>query len=283
VDAPPAFTNPNLGAVPVVTNPSPAGQVVASSRPAPAGTDALPTPAAVPGPAAPHVPTPAPPVQVIKDHQINLQYTVNGCGPSGLGSVELYVTRDDGQTWTLSPGSAPPPLDARSNPGPVQLSLPVTLPEEGTYGFYIVVKNKAGLGGMRPPQPGTPPRLRVELDTTPPVVELYSPVPKPGAHNALVLSWEARDRNLAPKSIALAWSDRPNGEWNTIAKDLPSNPNQYVWQLPSDTALPPRVYLKITAQDLAGNPATAVTPEPVLIDVSEPEVVGVQLGAAPAH
>ena len=287
VDAPPAFTNPTLGAAPpVVTGPGPAGQqVVASSQPAPASANPLPAAAALPGPAVPRQPGPAPPVQIIKDHQITLQYTVNGCGPSGLGSVELYVTRDDGQTWTSSgaqPVNAVPTLDAKGNPAPLQLSLPVTLPEEGAYGFYVVVKNKAG-GGMKPPQPGTPPRLRVEVDTTLPVVDLYNPVPKPGAHNAIVLSWEVRDRNLAPKSITLAWSDRPNGEWNVIAQDLPNSPNQYVWQLPADTALPPKVYLRITAQDLAGNVATAVTPEPVLIDVSEPTVENVQLGVALPH
>jgi hypothetical protein len=276
-----------MGAVPVVTSPAPAGQIVASSQPAPPAAAPQPAYAPAAGPAAPHTPAPAPPLQIIKDHQITLQYTVANCGPSGLGSVELWVTRDEGLTWAQSPGVAPPvnanpTLDAKGNPAPLQLSLPVTLPEEGAYGFYIVVKSKAGLG-MRPPQPGTPPRLRVEVDTTPPVIDLYRPEPKQGVRNAVVLSWEVRDRNLAPKPITLEWCDRPNGDWKVIAQDLPSSPGQYVWQLPADTALPPQVYLRATATDLAGNRAAAVTPEPVLIDVSEPVVDSVQLSAAPAH
>jgi hypothetical protein len=286
VDQPPAWTGPGAGAT-VLVNPTRAGQQIASSEGAPPGpaptAPAFPgvpgVPAAPPGPAAPTAPLP--PLQIIKDREITLSYTVKDVGPSGLGSVELWVTPDDGRTWKLADRPATvnqlPTADPKGAAGPVQLSLPVTLPGEGVYGFYIVVKSKAGLG-TPPPQPGTPPRLRVEVDQTPPVATLSM---QPVHRNTLLLSWEAHDNNLAPNPITLEWAESRGGQWQTIARDLPNLPSSYKWDLPTGAgALPPRVYLRLTVRDVAGNVCVAETREPQLIDLSEPVVDTIQLGPA---
>ena len=86
--------------------------------------------------------------------------------------------------------------------------------------------------------------------------------------DCLVLSWIAKDRNLGATPITLEWSERPTGPWQPIAANLP-NTGRHPWHLPP--SLPSHVYLKMTVRDTAGNMAVAVTREPQLVDLSEPE------------
>jgi hypothetical protein len=281
-DQPPAWTGANIGGVSVLGSPTQPGQPIASSHGMTAGAASPPSESLPPPPGQAALPAPAvplPPLQIIKDRQINLQYTVRDLGPSGLGSVELYVTRDEGRTWVRAQGvqTVPPSVAAegKGTPGPIQLALPVELAGEGVYGFCIVVKSKAGLG-TPPPQPGTPPRLRVEVDTTPPEATLFKPQPKEGHRNTLLLTWDAHDRNLAANPVTLEWSARRDGNWQPIARDLPNTPSSYDWNLPAGV-VPPRVYLRLTVRDSAGNVCVAETPEPELIDLSAPSVENISL------
>lgn len=58
------------------------------------------------------------------------------------------------------------------------------------------------------------------------------------------------------------------GPWHPIAVNLP-NTGRHSWQLPDQ--LPVQVYLRIRARDCAGNEGIATTPEPQLVDLSQPE------------
>jgi hypothetical protein len=207
------------------------------------------------------------PLQIVNTKEVTLDYQVDKLGPSGIGKVDLWITQDEGKTWrlftedpNLSPVLSP---EAKSE----VRHLKVELPGEGVYGFAIVVQSKAGLG-KRAPVAGDPPQMRLEVDLTPPVAQLYAPEPDPRQRNALIISWTASDRNLAPKPITLQWAERKEGTWNMIGKDL-LNTGHYSWVLPSD--LPPRVYLRLMVQDAPGNSNVAETSEPVLVDLSEPE------------
>jgi hypothetical protein len=155
---------------------------------------------------------------------------------------------------------------------PVAGAVVVDLKEEGVVrGYYIVVKSRAGLG-KRPPESGTPPQIRLELDMTPPVVEVYRPQPDPARRDTLVLTWRAKDKNLPTNSVTLEWAERKEGQWNLIGTQDMANTGQFSWQVPAN--VPPSVYLKLSVRDSAGNRAVAQTPEPVVVDLSEPEVVG---------
>lgn len=210
------------------------------------------------------------PLQLTNNPQVTLEYEVSRVGPSGLGSVELYLTQDEGQTWQRYADDP----DLRS-------PITVNLPGEGVYGMRIVVGSKAGLG-RRPPRSGDLPQMRLEVDTTPPAVKLFYPQPDPRRRDALVLTWSASDRNLPPNPITLQWAERLDGHWQTIAADL-SNSGRYTWQLPAD--LPYRVYLRLSARDAAGNVAVDDLPEPVLVDLHEPEgqLIGIVPAAAIRH
>lgn len=217
-------------------------------------------------------------VEIINKKQAKLDFQVGKYGPSGLGSVEVYVTTDDGATWTLTPTDRnvqlPSPAEVRGG-APVMGSVLVDLPKEGVvHGFYIVVKSRAGLG-KEPPRAGTPPMLRVEMDTTPPAAALYEPKADPSRRDTLLLGWEATDKNLAANPITLEWSERKDGRWNPIGPSELPNTGKYSWQVPADA--PPSVYLRLTVRDVAGNTAVAQTGEPVLVDLSVPEVGGISL------
>ena len=212
-----------------------------------------------------------PPLQVVKSPQVTLEYQLKEVGPSGIGKVELWLTRDEGQTWSRY--AEDPETKSQSPQGKLQRT--VELPGEGLFGLTLVVRSRAGLG-KPPPKPGDVPQMRIEVDTTAPMAELFNPVPHPHRHDTLVLSWKAYDINhpsLPDNPITLQWSERKGSAWQNIASSLP-NSGQYLWQLPQN--LPDRVYLRLVVRDAAGNLGIAETPEPQLVDLSEPE--GVILG-----
>jgi hypothetical protein len=235
----------------------------------------------------PQNPAPAlPALQFTRDHQVTLEYEVTKFGPSGVGSVEVYITRDDGQSWqlygapqTVSLPVPTAPADPKNSPTSLRRSVTVNLPNEGVYGFYLVVKSGAGLGKPAP-RNGTPPQIRVELDTTPPKAKLYELVPEPGSHDSLVITWTATDQNLVPK-VLLEWAEQHNGRWEPIGGGELPNTGRYSWQLPP--GVPPQVYLRLTVRDAAGNVSVAQTAKPILIDLNQPEVANVNLhvGTAP--
>jgi hypothetical protein len=222
-----------------------------------------------------------PPLRIINKRQAKLDFEVAKFGPSGLGSVDVYVTTDEGATWERMPGDANlslPPTGGAPGVSPVKGSLMVPLAREATiYGFYIIVKSRAGLG-KAPPRNGDPPQIRLEADTTLPEAELYSPQPDPNQHDVLVLTWKASDHNLTATPISLEWAEHKDGPWFYIGDPELPNTGTFPWQVPSKA--PPKVYLKLTVRDKAGNQAVAQTNEPILVDLSVPEVSFIGLGAS---
>jgi hypothetical protein len=197
------------------------------------------------------------PYQITNNTQVALDYKVSNVGPSGVGSVELYLTRDEGRTW-----------DRYAANEKLEPPMIVNLPGEGIYGLRLVVASRAGLG-QRPPQSGDLPQMRIAVDTTEPMAKLFYPQADPQRRDALILTWTAKDNNeLAANPITLQWAERPDGIWKTIAADL-SNSGRFTWQLTDN--IPYRVYLRLSVRDTAGNVAIVQTPEPVLIDLHEPE------------
>ncbi len=212
---------------------------------------------------------------------VKLEFDVGKFGPSGLGGVEVYVTTNDGATWEQSavdPNAMLPGPGDGHNGGALHASVTVQLNQEGvTYGYYVVVKSKAGLG-KPPPRPGEQPQIRVELDATPPDAELYGVKADLTQTDTLILAWKATDKHLANNPITLEWSAQPgpDGPWNFIgAAELP-NTGRYTWR--PGPNVPPKVYLRLTVRDTAGNKAVAQTPDPQLIDLSVPEVSNIGLG-----
>jgi hypothetical protein len=212
----------------------------------------------------------------------DLSYEVESRGPSGLSRIDLWVTRDDGRTWMKWSQH-----DPRSPTLRVNLHLPSNPQLEGSYGFRVVPISGAGLS-EREPVSGDAPELRVMVDITPPQVEIYPPVSDPQQPQTLLLQWKAIDKHWGANPIRLEWSDKPNGPWQPVVAGevgevqavagssgpvssgrwLP-NTGSYAWRVPA--GLPPRVYLKVTARDAAGNTREVVTRDPILVDLVKPK------------
>ncbi len=217
--------------------------------------------------------------QAINYPRFDLGFDLETRGPSGISRVDLWVTRDDGRSWRKwsqhdgKGGAVRVALDAKENE---QL--------EGGYGFRLVPVSGAGLS-EREPVAGDAPDMRVTLDVTAPLIDLFPPLSDPNALDTLIIQWKATDRNFGDDPITLEWSDAPNGPWKPIAttgtdpvvqatavnapvaKRL-ANTGQYGWRVPA--GVPARVYLKATARDAAGNVKEVVTREPILVDLTKP-------------
>jgi hypothetical protein len=205
-----------------------------------------------------------PPLQHINQFEFMVEYEVSKIGPSGLGSVMLYWTRDDGQTWKEYAYDEKIETPAKGT----RLQRMVRFQEgepDGIYGFTLVIKNRANIG-RQPPQPGEVPELRIELDTRAPEADLYEPTrdPQPGH---LLLRWEATDKNLTPTPISLEWCETRDGTWRPIGLDLPNN-GHFSWKLPEQ--MPVAVFLRLRVRDQAGNETVAISPTAQAVDLHEP-------------
>jgi len=216
-------------------------------------------------------------VQYINFWSFDMAYEVESRGPSGISRLDLWVTRDDGRTWLKWSQH-----DGKAATVRVNLNVPNNPQPEGAYGFRVVPVSGAGLS-EREPVSGDPPDLRVIVDVTPPTLDLYRPVGDPNNPDALVIQWKATDANFGEDPITIEWSDKPTGPWQPTAaagellpagasplqqpRRLP-NSGQFSWRVPA--GLPPRVYLKVSARDAAGNVREVITREPVLVDLVKP-------------
>ena len=216
-------------------------------------------------------------IQTINYMRFDLAYKVEQTGPSGVKHVDLWVTRDDGRTWTNWSQH-----DGRELPIRVQLDGKPNSVPEGLYGFRLVPMSGAGLSEPTPIA-GEAPDMRVVVDLTPPNVTVFEPISDPAQREVLLLQWKATDKNFADDPISIEWSERATGPWQSvIASDgivrvnaLESagprriaNDGQYRWRVP--TGLPPKVYLKVSARDAAGNVTEVITPNPITVDLNRP-------------
>jgi hypothetical protein len=225
---------------------------------------------------------PLPTIQYVNQHQVMLEYELRRVGPSGIGGIELWLTRDDGETWEPYAADEDTHASAVNNRQKRKFDLRDANDRpfaDGVYGLTLVVKNRAGLG--KKPRPGDVPEIRVEIDTTLPVAKLFQPIADPQHPDQVLLRWIAEDKNLMPAPICLEYAEKADGPWQPIATDL-ENSGRYSWKL--SPTVPVQVYLRVRVRDKAGNESVGVTQQPQFVDFTEPEgaLIGVQSqGKAP--
>jgi hypothetical protein len=200
-----------------------------------------------------HQPTTQP--KLVGSRTFALEYDLDG-SPSGVARVELWGTRDGGQSWRRLA------LD-NDNRSP----LVATVDDEGLYGCKILVQT-AGGAMLGAPRAGVEPELWVAVDLQRPIVELTAIERGEGnLADHLVLHWRADDNNLDERPIAIYFSSRPGGPWSAIATNL-EDTGQYAWRV--ERYVPTRIYLRIEARDTAGNLAAFQTREPVEYAPAQP-------------
>lgn len=192
--------------------------------------------------------------------QFPLQYAVDDAGPSGPATVELWVTSNNGRTWTKK-------ADDPDRVSP----FPVDLGGEGTFGLRVVARSATGLGDVAP-VPGDPPHLTVDIDTTAPTVQMQAPIVGLNQHaGKLAILWRAADLHLGAKPITILWRpDEAGSQWQPVVGPI-ENTGKFIWTLPPNLAA--KIHIRVEAVDDAGNRGFAETAEgsPVLIDRSKPK------------
>jgi hypothetical protein len=235
---------------------SPSGPAAFSD---PFADGAAPAPAPVSSPGGP--PSAGNRTILVPSPRFKLQYAVDGAGPDGPATVEVWMTQDGGTTWI------------RRGEDPDRVSpMEVDVGGEGTFGISLVARSTSGLGDQ-PPRPGDPPQTWVEVDATPPSVQLYPPQIGTGPHAGKVaITWRASDLHLAPRSVSLFWRpDQPGAAWQPIPDGQEKeNMDQFVWAVPP--SLPTRFHIRVEAVDSLGHRGGAETTDsaPVIVDRSRP-------------
>lgn len=180
-------------------------------------------------------------VRQTNSHKFSLDYEVEAVGSGGLNAVELWATKDEGQTW--EPWGKDP--DGES-------PFDIETVGQGVYGFKMVVIGGNGLTSPRP-MPGDPADLYVLVDTQQPTAKItgaqYGEQEETGQ---LIIRYRCDDANdnLTDRPVTLLFAAAPDGPWTTIATGL-DNGGRYAW--PADPQLPRQIYLRVEAVDMAGN------------------------------
>jgi hypothetical protein len=203
--------------------------------------------------------------QIVNDTEISLDYQIDDEGPSGVSVIELWVTTDMGRTWRRV-GEDPD----RQSPFVVNFSA------EGLYGLSMVAKSGVGLGD-RPPASGDQPQVWIDVDKTPPTIQLNTPeVGKGPQAGSVIITWQADDSNLGERCVSLFYAEGTSNDWKTITTGI-DNSGRYIWKMGSQMPFKFRVAVEIS--DLAGNREMAESTE-VTIDMSKPKprISGVNSG-----
>jgi hypothetical protein len=196
-----------------------------------------------------------------------LEYRIDTVGPSGISKVDIYITRDRGQSWEKL-------AEDTNKRSPVSINLP----GEGLYGVRLAITNGNGFGG-RAPKSGDRPQYVVEVDATSPRVEFH---PYEIVNGAIDIRWSASDANLGPEPVNIFYRSRIDQSWQPLAHNV-KNDGVYRWAFPPEIG--GQVFVKLEVADLAGNVTKVETPTPIMLDQTEPEatlvdVVGVNRGPA---
>ncbi len=200
----------------------------------------------------------------VKSRQFKIAYRVDDVGPSGVSSVILYITQNQGVKWY------------RYGEDTDKVSpFHVTVPHDGIYGFTLRVRSGAGLS-HDPPQPGDKAEIVVNVDQSVPVAKFLPAYQgRENTTNKILVRWQASDNQLTEKPVSISYSENQDGPWINVSGWV-ANSGQYVWEI--EETVPARIYLKMTVRDEAGNEAVVKTPNSVVVDMSKPtaRIVDVQ-------
>jgi hypothetical protein len=207
-------------------------------------------------------------IKMVNKKRIQFNFKVDDVGPSKVKHVEVYWIQERG-AWQRYERVFPP--DA---------PFEIDVAGEGRYGFTLVAVSGVDKNEPRP-QPGDPPQVWVEVDLTPPVVQLVGVEVGDGVDKGTVnIRWRATDKFLAAQPITISYGTADN-QWVPIAQNI-ANDGRYVWRMPE--GLPYEFPIKVEAVDQAGNIGGDRTTKNVIVDLSIPKarVIGIEgVKAAP--
>ncbi len=188
--------------------------------------------------------------------QFNLDYDVDAVGPSGVAKVELWATKDGGQTW-----------ENWGIDNDRQSPFTVEVDGEGLYGFSVSITSGLGFTSP-PPNPGDLADIWVGVDLTKPTVQINA-APLGSGVNAgqVIIQWSATDQHFDERPISLFYSGPGGQKWIPIATDQP-NTGTFNWRV--DPSIGHEVHLLLQARDEANNISEHQLPQAINIEGLRP-------------
>ena len=145
----------------------------------------------------------APAVQVTEHNSrsFRIPFNIDPEQKAEIKEIALIVSEDQGQKWTPVERAAP---DARA------IAFKAT--HDGEYWFAVQTVSKDGR--LYPPNSATiEPKMRVNVDTTPPRLSLEA-LPRRGS--AVSVRWEVRDERLDRNSFVLEYKADGDRDWRQV-------------------------------------------------------------------
>ena len=175
----------------------------------------------------------------VRSRVFEIEYAVNESALP-VDSVQLWYTLDRGASWHES-------VYDEDQQSPIRF----TAPQEGLYGFFLVLANATGPSSMAPTRT-TQPHLWAFVDHTPPVVQLHPPRQTTVLGQRVAqLRWTAIDANFGPRPVEIACQRPPDESWHPVTSDPLTNTGRYDWRLPEDMS--GSVAVRVTVTDLGGH------------------------------
>jgi hypothetical protein len=201
---------------------------------------------------------------ILPTTQAFIEYRVDQLGSSGIGKVQVYMTSDQGQSWTLL-------KEDFTKRSPVEIKLP----GEGVFGINVVLTNGYGFGG-NPPRSGEAPSCLIEVDSTRPAVQIQPPeILLDGA--GLEIRWTASDRNMSAEPITLLYRTSPGARWEPIARGV-KNDGHYRWAFPRNVGT--QFFFRVEAVDQVGNVGHSETPNALTLDMTVPQATVIRVSGS---
>lgn len=200
-----------------------------------------------------------------------LDLEVTDTGPAGLTAARLWVSQDDGVSWTEGPAIEAP-----------FKSVVWKAPQDGRFRLYVIATD--GAGNVSAPAQGKVGEL-LAVDTGAPTVLLSAAIGigdstaagplgrrdfKPGDRVQVVFT--AKDANLVQNSVSVLWQTDASKPWVELGKGLPVD-QAFRFQIPADAPETKAARIKVTAADAAGNIGEVVAAESFTIQTSAGEIV----------
>ncbi len=193
--------------------------------------------------------------------EVNLQLAVTDAGPAGLSKVQVWTSRDDGQTWAEGPvAEAPFKTVAWKASG------------DGRFRLAVLAVDQAG-NPSPTPKGKADGQFSLLIDSQKPVIQLVTANGvseaeggkvrtsfKPG--DRVQVAFAVTDVQLAENPVSIFISTEP-GTWTELATAQPAD-SAFRFAIPAKDSRQARI--KVTAVDVAGNVGEVVAAESFVID-----------------
>jgi hypothetical protein len=202
---------------------------------------------------------------ITASRETTLDLSISDGGPAGLQSAQLWVSQDDGTSWTEGPWIKDPKHVAWKAPG------------DGRFRLAIVAIDLAGNTSPMP-KGKTPDQFSLIVDSTPPLVQLTSAIgivdaDKTTAGNRrdfkprdrVQVPFIVKDANAAANTVAVYFQAGPEKPWQELTRGQPLD-QAYRFEIPEIATKAGRI--KVTAADAAGNVGEAVAVETFTIQTA---------------